>query len=134
VNVEHLFEAWTEPEERGRFDVRFAELYTDPVVVNGAPLSVGDMALRARSLHSAFSELRADIVQVVQQADALAVAFVMRGRHTGPYPGPGSMIEATGAEVEIRTIDVVTLTDGKISRIWVTADDLGLLRQLGWRV
>ena len=55
----------------------------------------------------------------------------MRGRHTGDYPGPFGVVPATGIEVAIRTIDVLTLTAGKISRIWVNADDLGLLRQLG---
>jgi hypothetical protein len=30
----------------------------------------------------------------------------------------------------VRTIDVLTVTDGLISAIWVVADDLGLLRQL----
>lgn len=55
----------------------------------------------------------------------------MRGRHTGDYPGPLGVVPATGREVAIRTIDVLTLTDGKITRIWVNADELGLLRQLG---
>jgi hypothetical protein len=27
----------------------------------------------------------------------------------------------------------LTISDAKISAIWVTADDLGTLRQLGWR-
>jgi hypothetical protein len=35
--------------------------------------------------------------------------------------------------VQIRTIDVLTIRDDKISAIWVTADDLGTLRQLGWQ-
>jgi predicted ester cyclase len=130
MNVESLFQAWTEPDTGRSLEARFAELYADPVLVNGAPVSVDDLVQRARSLHAAFSSLRADILQVVEAADSLAVAFNLRGRHTGPYPAPGRMIAATGAEVEIRTIDVLTLTDGKISRIWVNADDLGLLRQL----
>jgi hypothetical protein len=35
--------------------------------------------------------------------------------------------------VQIRTIDVLTITNGKISAIWVNADDLGTLQQLGWQ-
>jgi predicted ester cyclase len=35
--------------------------------------------------------------------------------------------------VQIRTIDLLTINDGKISTVWVNADDLGTLRQLGWR-
>jgi hypothetical protein len=33
--------------------------------------------------------------------------------------------------IKVRTIDVLTLTAGVVSAIWVVADDLGLLRQLG---
>jgi predicted ester cyclase len=57
----------------------------------------------------------------------------MRGRHVGPYETPFGTIQPTGSEVQIRTIDVLTITAGKISAIWMNADDLGTLRQLGWR-
>ena len=62
---------------------------------------------------------------------AVALAFVMRGTHTGPYPSPLGIIAPTGRSVAIRTIDVLTLTQGRVSAIWVNADDLGLLVQLG---
>jgi len=35
--------------------------------------------------------------------------------------------------VQIRTIDVLTISNDTISAIWVTADDLGTLCQLGWQ-
>jgi predicted ester cyclase len=77
------------------------------------------------------------VLQVVADtdtdSDGVAVAFVMHGRHIGPYETPFGIIPPTGADVQIRTIDVLTLTDQKISAVWVNADDLGTLRQLGWR-
>jgi predicted ester cyclase len=88
---------------------------------------------RARSLHGAFSSLRAELLQVVDDRDSVAVAFLMHGWHTGPYETPFGIIQPTGSKVQIRTIDVLTISDDKISAIWVTADDLGTLRQLGWR-
>ena len=33
--------------------------------------------------------------------------------------------------IEVRTIDLLTVTAGIISAIWVVSDDLRLLRQLG---
>ena len=33
-------------------------------------------------------------------------------------------------DIEVRTIDVLTVTAGVVSAIWVVSDDLGLLRQL----
>jgi predicted ester cyclase len=84
-------------------------------------------------LHEAFSGLRAEVLQVVDGKDGVAVAFVMRGWHTEPYRTPFGTIQPTGPKVQIRTIDVLTISDGKISGIWVAADDLGMLGQLGWR-
>ena len=131
--LERLFEAWTEVDDLSHIEDRFADLYTDPVRVNGIAISLADLAGRARSLHAAFSGLRAEILQIVEDAGSLAVAFVMHGRHTGPYQGPFGIIQPTGSEVQIRTIDVLTIAGEKISSIWVNADDLGTLRQLGWQ-
>jgi hypothetical protein len=58
------------------------------------------------------------------------IAFLLRGRHTGPFVSPLGTVEPTHREIEVRTIDVLTITDGKISALWVVSDDLGLLRQL----
>jgi predicted ester cyclase len=131
--VDRLFQAWTNVDDLVRLEDLFAELYTDPVRVNGSTVMLVDLVARARSLHAAFSGLRADVLQVVEDANSLAVAFIMRGRHTGPYETPFGTIQPNRSEVQIRTIDVLTITDGKISNIWVNADDLGTLRQLGWR-
>jgi hypothetical protein len=40
-------------------------------------------------------------------------------------------VAPTQRDIEVRTIDVLTITAGVVSAIWVVADDLGLLRQLG---
>jgi len=132
--LDRLFRAWTNTDDLDQLEDRFAELYTDPVRVNGANLMLVDLVARARSLHAAFSGLRADVLQIVEGADSLAVAFIMRGRHVGPYETPVGTIQPTGSEVQIRTIDVLMITAGKISAIWMNADDLGMLRQLGWRL
>jgi len=131
--LHRLLQAWTDGDDLSQFEDRFAELYTDPVLLNGSNVSLAQLASRARSLHRAFSDMRADVLQVVEGVDCIAVAFRMRGMHTGPYETAFGIIEPTGTDVHIRTIDVLTITDGKISSIWVNADDLGTLRQLGWR-
>jgi predicted ester cyclase len=133
VFLERLFEAWTEVDDLSQIEARFAALYTDPVRVNGRAMSLADLAARARSLHAAFSGLRAEVLQIVEDAGSLAVAFVMHGRHTGPYETPLGTIEPTGSAVQIRTIDVLTIAGDRISSVWVNADDLGTLRQLGWQ-
>jgi predicted ester cyclase len=121
--LDRLFQVWTDPDGLDELEVR----------LNGSDLSLSDLAARARALHAAFSDLRSETLQVVAENDNLAVAFVMHGRHTGPYETALGTIPPTGLDVQIRTIDVLTITGGKISAVWVNADDLGTLRQLGWR-
>jgi SnoaL-like polyketide cyclase len=58
------------------------------------------------------------------------VAFFMYGRHTGPLTTPLGTVPPTGRSTTNRVTDILTLTDGRISDIWVISDDLGLLQQL----
>jgi ketosteroid isomerase-like protein len=44
---------------------------------------------------------------------------------------PLGEISPTGREVEVRVIDVLSITDGRISGIQVVPDNLGLAMQLG---
>jgi predicted ester cyclase len=129
--VDNLFHLWQDPIEGPEAYDAFAGVYCDPVIVNGNEMALADLVVRARTLQGALAGLKADILQVVEGDGSLAIAFVMRGRHTGDYPGPFGVVPPTGREVAIRTIDVLTLTGGRISRIWVNADDLSLLRQIG---
>ena len=94
-------------------------------------MPVGQLVQRAASLQEAFADLSMDVLDVVETADRLVLAFLMRGRHVGTFASTVGDIAATHREIEVRTIDVLTVEDGKITRIWVVADDLGLLRQLG---
>lgn len=128
--VTRLLALWTSPADGPGAYAAFAALYSDPVVVNGTAMSVDDLVERARRLQSALTDLRAEILQVVEHPASLVIAFVMHGRHTGTYASPLGPVPATGRTVAIRTIDVLTLTEGRISRIWVNADDLGPLLQM----
>ena len=129
--VQKLFNLWHQADQTTDLEAAFGAFYTDPVLVNGVEMSTSDLVARARSLNAGFTDLTADILQVVDDGDSLGVASVMRGRHTGPYAGPLGIVQPTGIDVEIRTIDILRLTEGKVSTVWVIADDLGLLRQLG---
>jgi predicted ester cyclase len=60
----------------------------------------------------------------------LVIAFLMTGRHVGPLPTALGELPPTGRDVRIRTIDVLTITDGRISEVVVVSDELGLLADL----
>ncbi len=86
--VDALFDLWQDPIEGPEAYAAFAEVYCDPVIVNGNEMALADLVVRARTLQGALAGLKADILQVVEGDSSLAIAFVMRGRHTGDYPGP----------------------------------------------
>jgi SnoaL-like polyketide cyclase len=130
--LDRLVPLWTQPaDSRDDAEAAFREVYADPVMVNGAETSVADLVRRARMLQQAFDQLGMHIVDAVETPDRVVIAFLMRGRHVGPFHSPLGVVAPTQREIEVRTIDVLTLTAGVVSAIWVVADDLGLLRQLG---
>jgi hypothetical protein len=130
--VERLLPLWTQP-IRARDDAQaaFAEVYADPLLVNGVAMSITELVDRARSLQQAFDRLGMDIVDTVETPSRIVLAFIMRGRHVGPYLSPLGTVAPTQRDIEVRTIDVLTIASGLISAIWVVSDDLALLRQLG---
>jgi hypothetical protein len=75
--------------------------------------------------------LSVHVVDRVETSNQIAIAFLMRGRHVGTYVSPLGSVAASGRDIEVRTIDILTVEDGLISTIWVIADDLRLLIQLG---
>jgi len=105
-------------------------VYADPVVVNGIKMPIGELVGRARALQQAFAGLGMEILDAVETPDRVVIAFLMRGRHVGPFKSPLGTVAPTQRDIEVRTIDVLAVTEGVVSAIWVVSDDLGLLRQL----
>jgi hypothetical protein len=130
--LDRLIPLWTQPvDSRDDPEAAFREVYADPVLVNGAEMPVADLVERARTLQRSFDNLSMHILDTVETPDRVVVAFQMRGRHVGPFHSPLGTVEPTQREIEVRAIDVLTIAAGVVSAIWVVADDLGLLRQLG---
>lgn len=130
--LDRLLPLWTDDvDARDDPEAGFRDVYADPVLVNGMPLPAAGLVERSRSLQRAFTGLSMQILDTVETPDRVVVAFLMRGRHAGPYASPLGTVAPTGRDIEVRTIDVLAIADGLITAIWVVADDLGLLRQLG---
>jgi predicted ester cyclase len=89
----------------------------------------GRSALEVRLgwLLEAFSSPSFSIEDQIAAGDKVAVRWVFRGVHTGPYQG----IEPTGNSVTVSGISIFRLADGVIEELWMNADDLGELQQLG---
>ena len=74
----------------------------------------------------AFPDIRYRIEDVIQSSDRLALRWEARGTHQGEYLG----IQPSGRAINYTGITLYELRDGKIARIWVSADLLSLLRRL----
>ena len=130
--VERLSRLWTEPVTEGSAALAaFGELYTDPVSINGVDTPLLDLVERARAMQRAFSDLSMEIIDEVEAPGRLVIVFWQRGRHVGRLSLPIGEVAPTGRRFEVRTIDVLSITGGRISAIQVVPDNLGLAMQLG---
>jgi predicted ester cyclase len=101
------------------------------VTVNGTSMPVAGIVARARAMQATYADRRMDVLDLVETPERVVVAFRMSGRHIGPLETPLGTVPPTGRFVEMRTIDVLVLSGGRVSSIWVVADELGMLTQLG---
>ncbi len=107
--VDRLMAVWLDPPADDAAGVAaFRALYTDPVDVNGSAFTAADLLARARALHRTYSDQHHELLDVVVAPGRLVVAFRMCGTHTGPLATPLGTVAPTGADVAIRTIDVLT--------------------------
>ncbi|MFI1252445.1 SDR family NAD(P)-dependent oxidoreductase [Streptomyces netropsis] len=75
----------------------------------------------------ALADLCLDVKDVVASGDKVAVRFVARVTHSGPFMG----VPATGRKAEWLGIGIYTVRDGRIIDAWFGEDWLGMLVQLG---
>ena len=131
-DIEALLDLWTElPADRAVAAEAFRALYTDPVVVNGTALTADDLVVRAHALQQTFDRVRREVLDVCDAGDKVAVAFRLSGRQVGPLNTAAGVLAPTGQEIVLRVIDILTLTDGRISEITMVADELGALVAIG---
>jgi predicted ester cyclase len=136
VDVQRLLRLWTDalPRDDGAAADAFCDMcdmYADPVTVNGTPLSAAEMVARARVMQAALAEPEREVLAVVESGDAVAVAFRLAGRHVGPLDTPAGRLPASGARIDLRVIDVLSIAEGRISAIWMVGDWLGALAPTG---
>jgi steroid delta-isomerase-like uncharacterized protein len=75
----------------------------------------------------AFPDLTRNIVDIVAEGDKVAVSVNVTGTYKGEFQG----IPATGKQVSFTAMDILTITEGKITEEWATADMMGLMQQIG---
>jgi hypothetical protein len=132
IDTDRLMGLWaTPPADDDAALAGIRALYTDPVQINGTMMTALDLLARVRGMQRAYSGLRHELVERVAAPGRLVIAFRLRGNHTGPLATPFGELAATGRPFEVRVIDILTLTDGRISAVTMVADELGQLAGLG---
>jgi hypothetical protein len=85
---------------------RLLRLWTEPIGDGVAARARSPQLVdRAPALQQSFEGLSMQMVDQVETSDGLVLAFLMRGRHVGPYASQLGSIPPTGREVQIRTIE-----------------------------
>ena len=102
-DVEALFRLWTDPLPEGpAAEDAVRTLYTDPVVVNGVPLTAADLVSRARAIQGVFEPIERKVLDLVEDDGKVAVAFRLGGRQVGPLPTAAGIVPPSGQPVTIR--------------------------------
>jgi steroid delta-isomerase-like uncharacterized protein len=81
----------------------------------------------AAGVREAFPDMEITIEDQIAEGDKVVTRFRTRGTHQGDLWG----IPATGREVEVRSVSTNRIEGGKIAEHWTSADQLGMMRQLG---
>jgi predicted ester cyclase len=79
------------------------------------------------SLLEAFPDSRFSVDDLLADGDRVAVRHTLRGHHRAGYQG----IPPTGKPIDVGAIVIVRFADGKAAEMWLNANFLGMLQQLG---
>jgi steroid delta-isomerase-like uncharacterized protein len=105
------------------------ELLSLDFVDHDSPDGVGRAAARRffTMMFAAYPDMRFTIRQQIAEGDKVLTYKTFHGTHLGPFMG----IAPTGRAVNIDVMDILTVTDGKITEHWSVADNLGMMQQIG---
>lgn len=78
-------------------------------------------------IRSGLPDLRVEVVETVEEGDAVAVHWRSRGTHSGTLFG----IPPTGKEIGIDGLSMFHVRDGKLTRHFSLEDRFSLMAQLG---
>ena len=93
----------------------------------GLPADREGVKMQFTMFFTALPDLQAIIHDQVADENKVVTRKTLRGTHQGDLMG----IPPTGKTVDIEVIDILAVTDGKITDHWNLVDQLGLLKQLG---
>ena len=77
--------------------------------------------------HAVFPDLSYEVGETIAEGDKVCFSGQIRGTHESEFLG----IEPTGNQINIMSLNVVRIENGKIAERWANVDILRILQQLG---
>jgi steroid delta-isomerase-like uncharacterized protein len=110
---------------------RLPELCSEDVVDHeappGGPAGIEGVKVFVQMFRTGFPDLRATVEDMVSEGDRAAARVRFTGTHEGEFMG----VPATGNRIDIETIDIIRVADGKCVEHWGVTDNMGLMQQIG---
>lgn len=105
------------------------ELLAEDFIGSRGETGIAEFSKTAQGLRHAFPDIRFRIEDILAEDHAVAVRWQFEATHRGEFVG----VPASGKSV-VQTGNVIYhCRDGKLSRVWIQADRLGLLQQIDSR-
>lgn len=80
-----------------------------------------------KRLRGAFPDIQFELEDVFGSGDKVAARWTMRGKHAGDHLG----VAASGKNVAIRGISIITIRGGKLVEGWDNWDQLKMMQEIG---
>ena len=131
-----LIKRVNEEMDKGNFEI-FKESYSPdysyyfPTGVT-KPMTVEQSMEQVKMFQKAIPDLVHHIEDIIAVGDKVILRFIARGTHTGDIDEMG--ITATGKAVEVSSIVIFRIENGKIVEEWQEADMLGFMQQFGFEL
>jgi len=94
---------------------------------SGSSVGIEAFSQEIKALRKAFPDLQLPVVHLLADGDKVIAHLRGQGTHLGQF-GP---IAATGKRVEVASMTIVRIVNGKFSERWNLVDRYGMLQQLG---
>ncbi|HEU0295393.1 MAG TPA: ester cyclase [Anaerolineales bacterium] len=86
------------------------EIFAQDYRVNETRIGVEGVKQAVQFLHSVFSDISAELHEMIAEEDKVVIRWTIRGRHTGNFMG----VLPTGKELELTGINIYQIVDHKI--------------------
>jgi steroid delta-isomerase-like uncharacterized protein len=126
--VRRVEEAW-DANDLDALDELFAPDFFSHAAVPGMPPGLAGAKMAHQASTSAFPDRKMTIDDLFAAEDRVAVRTTIRGTNRGGLAWIG--VPANGRPVEVESISIYRVADGKIAEHWGQNDVMGLMQQLG---